>query len=329
MPQDVIRIVNARQHNLKGVTVDLPRRALIVVTGPSGSGKSSLAFDTLYAEGQRRYAESLSTYASSSSTGCPSRWWTGSTARPPWPSSTTRRCRPLHGGRPPGVRLPPPPLGPGGTTYCRNCGGAVRQDTPQGAAAAVEALGAGRLQVCFPLPASARNSHAAIVENLRALGFLRLLADGDPVHLEALEAYPDLTDVPDLLIVVDRLEAGRGAPNRLVEAITTAFQEGEGIAVVVHDAGRLRFTEHPSCSQCDTLARAPTPALFSFNNPRGACAACNDSAPCWSTTSRSLCGPTLALSTGDDRGQAPVKARRRSCSTPRKHGIDPNRPGRG
>ena len=63
MPQDVIRIVNARQHNLKGVTVDLPRRALIVVTGPSGSGKSSLAFDTLYAEGQRRYAESLSTYA--------------------------------------------------------------------------------------------------------------------------------------------------------------------------------------------------------------------------------------------------------------------------
>ena len=334
MPQDVIRIVNARQHNLKGVTVDLPRRALIVVTGPSGSGKSSLAFDTLYAEGQRRYAESLSTYAKQFLDRMPKPLVDRLDGIAP--AVAIQQHNPAVSSRSTVgtatevydyLRLL---WARAGTTYCRNCGGAVRQDTPQGAATAVEALGAGRLQVCFPLPPSARNSHAAIVENLRALGFLRLLADGEPVHLEALDDYPDLTAVPDLLIVVDRLEAGRGAPNRLVEAITTAFQEGEGIAVVVHDAGRLRFTEQPSCSQCDTPARAPTPALFSFNNPRGACAACNGFGAVLEYD-ESLIVPdtTLALSDGaiDPWTKPRYEARRRLLlDTAKKHGIDPNRP---
>ena len=192
MPQDVIRIVNARQHNLKGVTVDLPRRALIVVTGPSGSGKSSLAFDTLYAEGQRRYAESLSTYAKQFLDRMPKPLVDRLDGIAP--AVAIQQHNPAVSSRSTVgtatevydyLRLL---WARAGTTYCRTCGGAVRQDTPQGAAAAVEALGAGRLQVCFPLPASARNSHAAIVENLRALGFLRLLAGGEPVHLEALDA---------------------------------------------------------------------------------------------------------------------------------------------
>ena len=334
MPQDVIRIVNARQHNLKGVTVDLPRRALIVVTGPSGSGKSSLAFDTLYAEGQRRYAESLSTYAKQFLDRMP---------RPLVdriegiaPAVAIRQHNPAVSSRSTVgtatevydyLRLL---WARAGTTFCRSCGGPVRQDTPQAAALAVSATGAGRLQVCFPLPASARNSHAAIVENLRALGFLRLLADGAPMHLEELDPGTDLTAVPDLLIVVDRLETGRGGPNRLVEAITTAFQEGEGVAVVMHEAARLRFTEHPSCSRCDTPARAPTPALFSFNNPRGACATCNGFGAVLEYDESLLVPDTsLALSDGaiDPWTKPRYEARRRLLlDTAKRHNIDHNRP---
>ena len=333
MPQDVIRIVNARQHNLKGVTVDLPRRALIVVTGPSGSGKSSLAFDTVYAEGQRRFVESLSTYAKQFLDRMPKPLVDRLEGIPP--AVAIRQHNPAVSSRSTVgtatevydyLRLL---WARAGTTYCRACGGAVRQDTPQSAAEMVESLGSGRLQVCFPLPASARHSHDAIVENLRALGFLRLLAGGEPLHLEELAAGVDLTAVPELLVVVDRLVAGGGGPNRLVEAITTAFQEGEGIAVVVHDAGRLRFTEHPTCSTCDTPARAPTPALFSFNNPQGACPTCNGfGAVLEYDQSLIVPDPTLALSDGaiDPWTKPRYEARRRLLlDTAKRLGIDPNR----
>jgi excinuclease ABC subunit A len=335
MPQDVIRIVNARQHNLKGITVDLPRRALIVVTGPSGSGKSSLAFDTLYAEGQRRYAESLSTYAKQFLDRMPKPLVDRLEGLAP--AVAIRQHNPTVSSRSTVgtatevydyLRLL---WARAGTTMCRACGAPVRQDTPQSAAGNVQALGAGRLQVCFPLPGSARHSHAAIVENLRALGFLRLLADGRPLHLEELEPGTDLTTVPDLLVVVDRLEAGRGTtPHRLVEAVSTAFQEGEGVAVVLHETARLRFTEHPSCSHCDTPARASTPSLFSFNNPRGACAACNGFGAVLEYEESLIVPDTgLALSDGaiDPWTKPRYEARRRLLlDTARKHGIDPNRP---
>ncbi len=334
MPQDVIRIVNARQHNLKGVTVDLPRRALLVVTGPSGSGKSSLAFDTLYAEGQRRFVESLSTYAKQFLDRMPKPLVDRIDGLPP--AVAIRQHNPAVSSRSTVgtatevydyLRLL---WARAGTTLCRTCGATVRQDTPQTAADETRALGAGRLQICFPLPSSARHSHAAIVENLRALGFLRLLVGGTPMHLEELDADTDLTTVPELLIVVDRLEAGRGAPNRLVEAVTTAFQEGEGIAIVVHEAARLRFTEHPSCSRCDTPARPPTPALFSFNNPRGACGTCNGfGAVLEYDESLIVPDPGLALADGaiDPWTKPRYEARRRLLlETARRLGIDPARP---
>jgi excinuclease ABC subunit A len=122
-----------------------------------------------------------------------------------------------------------------------------------------------------------------VVDNLRALGFVRVLADGLPHHLDELPAGVDLTRAGELLVVVDRLVAGQRDAGRLAESLATAFQEGEGIAIVVHDLGpgapqppgRLRFTRFPACSACDTPAAVVTPALFSFNNPRGACAHCN------------------------------------------------------
>jgi excinuclease ABC subunit A len=275
----VIRIVNARQHNLKGVTVDLPHRALVVVTGPSGSGKSSLAFDTIYAEGQRRYIESLSTYAKQFLDRMPKPLVdrleglapaVAIEQRNPTVSSrsTVGTATEVYDY----LRLLWARLG---RAYCRSCDAVIRRDTPQFAADEVVARAAGRIQVAFPLPPSARFSHDAIVENLRALGFVRLLADGEPVRLDDSGGGRDLTEAAELLVVVDRLVAEPGQASRISEAVATAFAEGEGVAVVLHEGGRLRFTEHPACSRCDAPGPSVTPVLFSFNSPRGACATCN------------------------------------------------------
>ena len=274
-----IRIVNARQHNLKGVTVDLPHRSLVVVTGPSGSGKSSLAFDTIYAEGQRRYIESLSTYAKQFLDRMPKPLVDRLEGLAP--AVAIEQRNPTVSSR--------STVGTGtevydylrllwarlGRAYCRRCDAVIRRDTPQFAADEVVARLAGRIQVAFPLPPSARYSHEAIVENLRALGFVRLLADGLPVRLDELAPETDLTLSGELLVVVDRLVAEPAQTSRIVEAVASAFAEGEGVAVVVHDGGRMRFTEHPACSRCDAPGPAVTPVLFSFNSPRGACATCN------------------------------------------------------
>ncbi|HEX5385888.1 MAG TPA: excinuclease ABC subunit UvrA [Gemmatimonadales bacterium] len=274
----MLRIVNARQHNLRGITVDLPQRSLIVITGPSGSGKSSLAFDTLYAEGQRRYIESLSTYAKQFLDRMPKpdvdrlEGLAPAVAieqRNPTVSSrsTVGTATEVYDY----LRLLWARLG---RPFCRACGAPVRRDTPESAAAEILKR-AGRLQVSFPLPQSARTTHAAVVENLRALGFVRIVTDGQTYHLDELPAGLDLTQASELLVVVDRLTAEPAAESRIVEALATAFAEGEGVALVLFADERLRFTEYPACSACDTPGAVITPALFSFNNPRGACAACN------------------------------------------------------
>jgi excinuclease ABC subunit A len=281
----MIRLVNARQHNLQGLTVELPHRALTVVTGPSGSGKSSLAFDTLYAEGQRRYIESLSTYAKQFLERMPKplvdhlEGVAPSVAieqRNPTVSSrsTVGTATEVYDH----LRLLWARVG---RSYCRACGAPVRRDTPQSAVDDVlAAVPGGRVQVAFPLPPIARLTHEAMVENLRALGFVRVQADGTAYRLDELPAGLDLTGADELLVVVDRLVADGDTSGRLAESLATAFQEGEGIAVVLHDPlpsgrDRLRFTRFPACSACDTPSAPVTPALFSFNNPRGACANCN------------------------------------------------------
>jgi excinuclease ABC subunit A len=275
----VIRIVNARQHNLRGITVELPHRALIVVTGPSGSGKSSLAFDTLYAEGQRRYIESLSTYAKQFLERMPKPLVDSLEGIAP--SVAIEQRNPIVSSRSTVgtatevydyLRLLWARVG---RCFCRVCGAPVRRDTPQSATDDILARANGRIQICFPLPPVAQLSHATVVENLRALGFIRVLRDGIGYHLDELPAGVDLTRSGELLVVVDRLAADPAAAGRIAEAVGVAFQEGEGIAVAVGETERFRFTRSPACSRCDTPAATVTPALFSFNNPRGACPSCN------------------------------------------------------
>jgi excinuclease ABC subunit A len=338
MSESVIRIVNARQNNLRNISVDLPHRALIVITGPSGSGKSTLAFDTLYAEGQRRYIESLSTYAKQFLDRMPKPQVDRLEGLAP--AVAIEQRNPVISSRSTVgtatevydyLRLLWARVG---RCYCRRCGAPVRRDTPEAAADEVIGRGEGRLQVCFPLPPVARLTHAAVVENLRALGFVRVVADGTPHHLEDLPPGLDLTRTRELLVVVDRLVAGPSATGRVCEAIATAFQEGEGIAVVLLDGapapGRLRFTEYPACSHCDTPSVTVTPALFSFNNPRGACPHCNGfGAVLEYDESLIVCDPEKSLAEGaiDPWTKPRYESRRRILlEFARSISADPNKP---
>jgi excinuclease ABC subunit A len=330
----VIRIVNARQNNLRGVTVDIPHRALTVVTGPSGSGKSSLAFETLYAEGQRRYIESLSTYAKQFLDRMPKPLVdrlegiapaVAIEQRNPTVSSrsTVGTATEVYDF----LRLLWARVG---KPVCRVCGGPVRRDTPQSAAdEALDRL-AGRIQIVFPLSLPARSSHKLVVENLGAMGFVRVLVDGIAARLDELPPRVDLSKADDVLVVVDRLAAIPEDRNRITDAVATAFQEGEGIALVLADDARLRFSEAPACSACDAPAPVVAPALFSFNNPRGACAGCNGfGAVLEYDESLIICDPSRSVAEGaiDPWTKPRYETRRRMLlDVARKLGIDPHKP---
>jgi excinuclease ABC subunit A len=336
MSQSVIRIVNARQNNLRGISVELPHRALIVVTGPSGSGKSTLAFDTLYAEGQRRYIESLSTYAKQFLDRMPKPLVDHLDGLAP--AVAIEQRNPVVSSRSTVgtatevydyLRLLWARIG---KCHCRACGGPVRRDTPEAAADSIVAQVTGRVQVCFPLPPVARLTHPTVVENLRALGFVRVVVDGEVMHLDELPVAVDLTRAGELLVLVDRLQSGPAASSRLCEALVTAFQEGEGVAVVLcHDTStRLRFTQFPACSACDTPAATVTPALFSFNNPRGACSSCNGfGAVLEYDDSLIICDPEKTLARGaiDPWTKPRYESRRRILMDFAKSiGADPHKP---
>jgi excinuclease ABC subunit A len=289
--KDSIVIRGARQNNLKDFDLEIPRRTVTVVTGPSGSGKSSLAFDTIYAEGQRRYVESLSSYA---------RQFLERMEKPDVdsieglspavaieqknPTKTSRSTVGTATEISDYLRLLWARVG---HTFCPNCGREIKPDTVQTVTDAVLAVPAGtRFYVTFPLPLSNKVTHDVVVENLRAQGFLRVSVDGTVLHLDEVEASRrDLTRAKDLLVVVDRLSASPETSGRLADAVGTAFREGEGDCVILFadpivapdglSVTRLRFTERFECPNDGTIAPAPTPQLFSFNNPRGACTQCN------------------------------------------------------
>jgi excinuclease ABC subunit A len=306
--KDKIQIRGARQHNLKGIDLDIPRRAVTVITGPSGSGKSSLAFDTIYAEGQRRYVESLSAYA---------RQFLERMKKPDVdfidglsPAVAIEQKNPTRTSRSTVgtateiydyLRLLWARIG---RTLCPVCGRDLKPDTAETAADATLALPEGtRVLIAFPLKRSAKVTHAQIVENLKAKGFVRVVADGEALHLDELPPKTNLTKAKELLVVADRLAVSPAERTRFTDAFETAFMEGDGDAVALTaDGGRrtadtetddaeqtvaralssavrhppsLKFTTRFQCPNDGHIAPVPSPQLFSFNNPRGACPTCN------------------------------------------------------
>ena len=267
-----------RVHNLKGIDVDIPTCKLVVVTGVSGSGKSSLAFDTLYAEGQRRYVESLSAYARQflermerpdvrSLEGlCPTialRQRTPSRN----PRSTVATSTEIHDHlRVLFARL--------GRTVCSSCGCEVVRDTPQSAADRLLGLPEGMALLIGFRVARGGTPLPDLFDSFLKRGYGRLLVGEEPVRLETVDPAQVTSD--ELIVVVDRTVVKADVRSRIVDSLEAAFAEGKGIAEVQAVGGpHLSFSERFECARCGKPYEEPEPRLFSFNNPKGACPTCH------------------------------------------------------
>ncbi|MGA9118105.1 MAG: excinuclease ABC subunit UvrA [Bacteroidota bacterium] len=283
MTTDII-IRGARVHNLKNISLTLPRNTLIVVTGVSGSGKSSLAFDTIYAEGQRRYVESLSSYA---------RQFLERMDKPDVDliqgispamaieqRTTTRNPRSTVGTSTEVndyLRLLFARIG---KTFCKKCGRLVTKDSVESILTALAGIADGdaslRILVTFPLAVHAGEKLAIALGNLKKEGFFRVIVGGEILDINEQEV-PRSTKTADVLVLVDRLVYHPGEVDpRLTDSLETAFASGNGHAeVVLLDKSRtLRFNQIFACPDCHIVYEEPDPRMFSFNNPVGACPEC-------------------------------------------------------
>jgi excinuclease ABC subunit A len=274
MSSDIV-LRGIRVHNLKGIDVTIPTRRLVVVTGVSGSGKSSLAFDTLYAEGQRRYVESLSSYARQFLERmekprvdevdgiCPA-IAIRQRALSRSPRSTVATATEIHDH----LRLL---FARAGRTVCDGCGEEVRRDSAASVAERLLAEPEGtRVLVAF---APAVPLGAESLAALRKRGFTRLLVDGEAVEIPDAPAQ---APPPGARVLVDRVVLRDRERGRLVDSLETALREGEGRAeALVAGRAPLRVSERFECARCRRAFVEPQPRLFSFNNPFGACPSCH------------------------------------------------------
>jgi excinuclease ABC subunit A len=280
MELDHIVITGARQHNLKNVTVEIPKKKLVVITGPSGSGKSSLAFDTLYAEGQRRYIESLNAYA---------RQFLGQMDKPVYdsirglaptisieqkaasgnPRSTVGTITEIHDYlRVLWARV--------GRLTCHNCGKPVSQQSSQQIVHEIAELPEGtRFLLLAPLVKERKGEHKDVLEQVRKAGFARVRVDGIVLGVED-DVRLDKKKKHNIDAVVDRLIAKPGIQQRLNDSVETALRYGGGIVVVAPEGKPEKvMSQHRACHDCGISFPEPSPQLFSFNSPLGMCPECS------------------------------------------------------
>ncbi|MBW2324528.1 MAG: excinuclease ABC subunit UvrA [Deltaproteobacteria bacterium] len=279
-PQREIVVRGAREHNLKNISVDIPRDALVVITGLSGSGKSTLAFDTIYAEGQRRYVESLSAYA---------RQFLEQMDKPDVdiieglspaisieqkttsknPRSTVGTVTEIYDY----LRLL---FARVGHPHCYNCGREITSQTVQEVVDQVLSLPDGsRVVIMAPLVIRRKGEHAKLLDQLRKDGFLRVRVNGEVRELSE-DINLDKKKKHNLELVVDRLVVKEGLSRRLTDSVELALRTSEGTVLVdVLGQEELFFSEHLACHTCGISYPELTPQMFSFNNPQGACQTCD------------------------------------------------------
>jgi len=279
MPPKSIIVRGAREHNLKNIDVVIPRDKLVVITGLSGSGKSSLAFDTIYAEGQRRYVESLSAYA---------RQFLGQMEKPDVdhidglspaisidqkgasrnPRSTVGTATELYDH----LRLLYARIG---HPHCPNCGKRISRQTVQQIVDAILALPQGtKLMLMAPLIRDRKGEHLAVFDSSRKAGYVRVRVDG---KIRDLSEYFDLdkNKKHKIDVVVDRLMRGDSDQrNRITDSVETTLKLGSGVMLVTTDDGEQLYSEHFACVACGISLEEMAPRTFSFNNPHGACPVC-------------------------------------------------------
>ena len=278
--KEYIEIKGAREHNLKGIDLKIPRNELVVLTGLSGSGKSSLAFDTIYAEGQRRYMESLSSYA---------RQFLGQMEKPNVESitglspaisidqkSTNRNPRSTVGTvteiydyfRLLYARI--------GIPHCPKCGREIKKQTVDQMVDVIMAMPERtKIQLLAPVVRGRKGEHVKLLEHAKKSGFVRVMVDGSLYELTE-EIKLDKNKKHTIEIVVDRLAIREGIEKRLTDSIETTLKLAEGLMVVdVIGGERMNFSQSFSCPDCGISLDEIEPRSFSFNNPFGACPVCH------------------------------------------------------
>lgn len=278
---DYIEIRGARVNNLKNINVKIPRDKLVVVTGLSGSGKSSLAFDTIYAEGQRRYVESLSSYA---------RQFLGIMEKPDVdyieglspaisidqkttsknPRSTVGTVTEIYDY----LRLMYARIG---VPHCPKCGKEIKQQSIDQIIDAIMDLGEGtKIQILAPVVRGKKGEYTKLIEDAKKDGFVRVRVDGTTYDLSEDEIEISKTKKHNIEIVVDRIIVKESARNRISDSVETALKHANKLVLIdVIDGKEILFSQNYSCPDCNISIEDLSPRLFSFNNPFGACPTCS------------------------------------------------------